>query len=283
MNYLEIDRCSINNGIGIRCVLFVSGCEHKCLGCQNKSSWDKSSGKPFTEQTMNYIIEYLKNDYVDGLTLSGGDPLALYNREEVFKIAKKVREVNDNKNFQNAVVLDKEDDYVTKQITFSGLAEMVKEIRVGVACDLNMPITKLFGISSAGFNSGDDDIENYNAMIESEIRQPLRTPLLKVLKIVCRILFGFIPEDLDFEYKPLRILSGEQEEKVKSRKLERILNSLKLGIIDAKTACKVINNSNVLDIQIPEVDELHTQELSELDTSTGSKEIPLRGVTDFGG
>lgn len=92
MNYLEIDRCSINNGIGIRCVLFVSGCEHKCLGCQNKSSWDKSSGKPFTEQTLDYIIEYLKIDYVDGLTLSGGDPLAPYNREEVFKIAKKVKD-----------------------------------------------------------------------------------------------------------------------------------------------------------------------------------------------
>ena len=93
MNYLEIDRCSINNGIGIRCVLFVSGCEHKCLGCQNKSSWDKSSGKPFTQQTLDYIIEYLKNDYVDGLTLSGGDPLALYNREEVFNIAKKIRAI----------------------------------------------------------------------------------------------------------------------------------------------------------------------------------------------
>ena len=243
------------------------------------------------ERLMMSINQYMKNQQcifegldefkLDVYKFTGfNEALATANEEQ---IAKKVREVNDNKNFQNAVVLDKEDDYVTKQITFSGLAEMVKEIRVGVACDLNMPITKLFGISSAGFNSGDDDIENYNAMIESEIRQPLRTPLLKVLKIVCKILFGFIPEDLDFEYKPLRILSGEQEEKVKSRKLERILNSLQLGIIDAKTACKVINNSNVLDIQIPEVDELHTQELSELDTSTGSKEIPLRGVTDFGG
>ena len=93
MNYLEIDRCSINNGIGIRCVLFVSGCGHKCPGCQNKSSWDKSSGKPFTKQTLDYIIEYLKNDYVDGLTFSGGDPLAPYNREEVFNIAKKIRAI----------------------------------------------------------------------------------------------------------------------------------------------------------------------------------------------
>lgn len=268
-------------------VIRLSGKRAPSLVRRQLRGWGMSE----LERLMMSINQYMKNQQcifegldefkLDVYKFTGfNEALATANEEQ---IAKKVREVNDNKNFQNAVVLDKEDDYVTKQITFSGLAEMVKEIRIGVACDLNMPITKLFGISSAGFNSGDDDIENYNAMIESEIRQPLRTPLLKVLKIVCRILFGFIPEDLDFEYKPLRILSGEQEEKVKSRKLERILNSLQLGIIDAKTACKVINNSNVLDIQIPEVDELHTQELQELDTSTGGKDVPLRGVTDFGG
>ena len=269
-------------------VIRLSGKRAPSLVRRQLRGWGMSE----LERLMMSINQYMKNQQcifegldefkLDVYKFTGfNEALATANEEQ---IAKKVREVNDNKNFQNAVVLDKEDDYVTKQITFSGLAEMVKEIRIGVACDLNMPITKLFGISSAGFNSGDDDIENYNAMIESEIRQPLRTPLLKVLKIVCKILFGFIPEDLDFEYKPLRILSGEQEEKVKSRKLERILNSLQLGIIDAKTACKVINNSNVLDIQIPEVDELHTQELQELDTSeSGKKEIPLRGVSDFGG
>ena len=267
-------------------VIRLSGKRAPALVRRQLRGWGMSE----LERLMMSINQYMKNQQCifEGLDefklgvykFTGfNEALATANEEQ---IVKKVREVNDNKNFQNAVVLDKEDDYVTKQITFSGLAEMVKEIRVGVACDLNMPITKLFGISSAGFNSGDDDIENYNAMIESEIRQPLRTPLLKVLKIVCKILFGFIPEDLDFEYKPLRILSGEQEEKVKSRKLERILNSLQLGIISVKTACKVINNSNVLDIQIPEVEELHTQELQELDTSTGSKDIPLRGTTDFG-
>ena len=268
-------------------VIRLSGKRAPALVRRQLRGWGMSE----LERLMMSINQYMKNQQcifegldefkLDVYKFTGfNEALATANEEQ---IAKKVREVNDNKNFQNAVVLDKEDDYVTKQITFSGLAEMVKEIRVGVACDLNMPITKLFGISSAGFNSGDDDIENYNAMIESEIRQPLRTPLLKVLKIVCRILFGFVPEDLDFEYKPLRILSGEQEEKVKSRKLERILNSLQLGLVDAKTACKIINNSNVLDIQIPEIDELHKQELQELDTSTGKKEVPLRGVTDFGG
>ena len=143
MNYLEIDRCSINNGIGIRCVLFVSGCEHKCLGCQNKSSWDKSSGKPFTEQTMNYIIEYLKNDYVDGLTLSGGDPRALYNREEVFKIAKKVRDI-----FGDKKSIWVYTGYSWEQLSYLGNIELFDIIVDGVYVQSKRDITLPFRGSS---------------------------------------------------------------------------------------------------------------------------------------
>ena len=265
-------------------VIRLSGKRAPALVRRQLRGWGMSE----LERLLMSINQYMKNQQcifegldefkLDVYKFNGFNEALATAKED--QVAKKVSEVNYNKNFQNAVVLDKEDEYITKQITFSGLAEMVKEVRIGVACDLNMPITKLFGISSAGFNSGDDDIENYNAMIESEIRQPLRTPLLKVIKIICKILFGFIPEDLDFEYKPLRILSGEQEEKVKSRKLERILNALARGVIDAKTTCQIINNANVLDIQIPEIDKLHTTEINELDEA--DKDIPLRGTTDFG-
>lgn len=91
MNYIEIDRCSVNNGTGIRCVLFVSGCEHHCNGCQNKDSWDYHAGKPFTKKELDYILNYLDNNLVDGITFSGGDPLAPKNRDTVFSIIKAIR------------------------------------------------------------------------------------------------------------------------------------------------------------------------------------------------
>lgn len=87
MNYIELDRCSVNNGTGIRCVLFVSGCEHKCVGCQNKDSWSYTCGKPFTNKEKQYIINYMKSNLVDGITFSGGDPLAPNNRKDVLEFA----------------------------------------------------------------------------------------------------------------------------------------------------------------------------------------------------
>ncbi|MNV21995.1 Pyruvate formate-lyase 1-activating enzyme [compost metagenome] len=66
---------SINDGNGLRAVVFFSGCKHKCLGCHNESSWDFAAGEPFTEDAQDQIIEDIcSNPLLDGLTLSGGDP-----------------------------------------------------------------------------------------------------------------------------------------------------------------------------------------------------------------
>ena len=144
------------------------------------------------------------------------------------KIRQRVSLANSQKNYQNALTMDAEDDYMQKQLSFSGLSEVMAGIRMQVACDLRMPLTKIFGISAAGFSSGEDDIENYNAMVESEVREKAHFDLLKIAEIRCQQLFGFVPDDLSGEFKPLRVLSSEQEENVKTLKFNRLLASAML-------------------------------------------------------
>lgn len=91
MNYQAIFKEDMVNGDGLRVVLWVSGCEHHCLNCHNPETWAKESGKPYTKEVEKELMGYLDNDFIDGLTLSGGDPLAPYNREAVTKLCKKIR------------------------------------------------------------------------------------------------------------------------------------------------------------------------------------------------
>lgn len=93
MNYEKIDKCSVSNGLGVRTVLWVSGCDIHCRNCQNPQTWDFNSGIPFTEDTMQEILYELTKPYIKGLTMSGGHPLAPQNLTEVYKIVKRVKMV----------------------------------------------------------------------------------------------------------------------------------------------------------------------------------------------
>lgn len=74
MNYQKITKCDTANGIGVRVVLWVSGCEHHCKGCHNPQTWDVNSGQLFTQESLDELIEALNKPWIAGLTLSGGDP-----------------------------------------------------------------------------------------------------------------------------------------------------------------------------------------------------------------
>ena len=93
MHYCKIKTDDIANGPGVRVSLYVSGCPHRCKGCFNPETWDYNAGKPFTEKEIQKIIDSLKPEYISGLSLLGGEPLAEQNRKEVALLVQKVKEL----------------------------------------------------------------------------------------------------------------------------------------------------------------------------------------------
>lgn len=189
------------------------------------------------------------------------------------KVVKRVQLSNMLKNYQHALIMDNKDKFDTKTLSFSGIGDIMREIRMQIAADLRMPLTKLFGISASGFNSGEDDIENYNAMIESEIRSKVKFDVLRLVELCSQIKFGTIPDDFEIEFKPLRILSAEQEEQVKNNKLQRITSCLASGLMSAKEAKQAINKENLLPVKVDETDELLTS-ASDEDGKTSDFGVP---------
>ena len=80
------------NGDGLRVVLWVAGCEHHCEECQNPITWDINGGIPFDENAKQEIFNELEKNYISGVTLSGGDPLHMANREEIAALVTEIRE-----------------------------------------------------------------------------------------------------------------------------------------------------------------------------------------------
>ena len=92
MNYHKIEKTSIANGIGIRVVLWVSGCSLHCKGCHNPETWSLDSGKLFDEKAKKELFEALDKPYIQGITFSGGHPLEPQNAEEVLSLIKEIKE-----------------------------------------------------------------------------------------------------------------------------------------------------------------------------------------------
>jgi len=166
------------------------------------------------------------------------------------QIQKRVQLANQQKNFQNAITMDSEDDFDSKELSFAGIAETMVGIRMKLASDLRMPLTKIFGISAAGFSSGEDDIENYNAMVESQIRSRVKYDILKMTSLRCQQMFGHIPDDMTIEFKPLRILGAEQEENVKTQQYNRLITAVQAGMMTTKEFKEACNKDNLLSIQV---------------------------------
>lgn len=92
MRYHNITTDDMLNGDGLRTVLWVAGCSHMCEGCHNTVTWDIDGGLPFDAAAEEELFAKLSVDYISGITFSGGDPLHPHNREEITRLAKKVRD-----------------------------------------------------------------------------------------------------------------------------------------------------------------------------------------------
>ena len=97
MKYMKITPSDVLNGDGLRVVLWVAGCGHYCKGCHNPDSWNPNNGKDFTEKDKEYIFKLLEDDFIKGITFSGGDPFYIDNREDIKKLAKEIKEKFPNK------------------------------------------------------------------------------------------------------------------------------------------------------------------------------------------
>lgn len=195
----------------------------------------------------NVLYEILDEAKVDVYGIKDyANTLATPSGESV--IRNRIQMTNQIKNFHNALILDKEDEYHVIANSFAGLAEVMKENRIGLASALRMPMTKIFGMGATGLNaSSEDDIENYNAMITSQVREPMRPLLRKVLRLCQLAVFGEV-YDIKFSFKPLRMLGAAEEEGVKKSKQDRYLSLYNARLLNSKEMGELMHKENLVPI-----------------------------------
>ena len=97
MRYCKIRKMDIADGPGVRVSVFMQGCEFNCENCFNKETHDFNGGIEFTDDTIKQIMNLCGNDYIEGLSILGGEPMHPKNIEGTTKLAKAFKEKYPNK------------------------------------------------------------------------------------------------------------------------------------------------------------------------------------------
>lgn len=92
MRYNKIRKMDISNGPGVRVSIFMQGCTFNCKNCFNPETHDFNGGKELTDEVIEHILELAKKEYIEGLSILGGEPLHPKNISVSTKLAKKFKE-----------------------------------------------------------------------------------------------------------------------------------------------------------------------------------------------
>lgn len=198
------------------------------------------------------IFELVDEAKIDVLKIQGFNTQLLTDAGTE-AITRRVLLANQLKNYQNALVMDKDDDFEQKQLTFSGLADIWGQLRLSLCAALKIPENKLFGQSAGGFASGKDALDNYNSTVD--ITRANVTPLcVEVGELRCQQLFGMIPDDLEVAFVPLAVLDGVETEAVKTSQQKRIVEQFTTGLLTDKEAVESLRKNELIDIDKTEVE-----------------------------
>ena len=131
MYYADIKECDVANGPGVRISLFVSGCTHHCKGCFNQIAWDFNYGKEFTQETIDKILKDLDKDYIDGITLLGGEPLEYANQKGLLPLIRQIKQKLPNKSIWCFTGYDFEKDVMGRMYqNWEETRELISDIDV---------------------------------------------------------------------------------------------------------------------------------------------------------
>lgn len=92
MRYASIRDMDISNGQGLGVSLFVQGCYFHCKNCFNSETWDFQGGKEWTTEIKEKFLKLIDRDYIERVTILGGEPLVDQNVESVLDLVKEIRE-----------------------------------------------------------------------------------------------------------------------------------------------------------------------------------------------
>lgn len=214
----------------------------------------------------NVTLELLSEAKIDVFKIS--DLAAtLLSPDGERQIRKRLSIATANKNYKSSLAMDSNDDYQQKQINFGGIPQLLEQLMYIFCGYLRYPVSKLFGKGSSGFSSGDDDLENYNGTVDSEVRIPARALISWVVNLRCQQLFGRELPDFRPKWRPLRVMSEKDQAEINSRRLADYIMLLEHQVMTPKQVAQKLTEDTYILFSDEEINKVSDEFEPDMETS----------------
>jgi phage-related protein (TIGR01555 family) len=140
---------------------------------------------------------------------------------------------------QSMMVLGKDAHMESVSYSFAGMGEVYAQFQMDVAGAAEIPVTRLFGKTVTGLGqSNDADERYYEEKIAQNQNSDLRPQLDKLYPVICMSEFGEVPDDLDFKFPSVRVMTEEEKADLVEKASAPILAAYNSGVISQQTAMK---------------------------------------------
>ena len=177
-------------------------------------------------------------------------------------------------------LLSKDDFFETHQFAFSGLNDIYESFMLDIAGASQIPVTRLFGRAPAGMNAtGESDMQNYYEVIQQQQESVLGPVIDKLLPIMCMSEFGFIPDDLDYVFNPIRTPDDNEVAELADKKTKSIIEAYNAGLISQRIALKELKQ---LSDSTGMYSNITDEDIAKADNATHQGELGFGGDVDYG-
>lgn len=175
---------------------------------------------------------------------------------------------------QSMLVLGKDGDMKSVQYSFGGIGDVYAQFQMDVAGAAEDTVTHLFGRTVTGLGQTNDADEIlYEQRVGKEQESQLRPALDKLYPVVMMSEFGEVPDDLDFTFPSVRVLTEEDKGNILEKASAPIIASHNAGVIGRQTCLKELK-------QLSDVTGVFSNITEEM-IEEATDEIELPGEGDF--
>ena len=201
----------------------------------------------------------------------------LTTQEYANKLTTRFALANQMKGLVNTLLLDSEEEWNQKQLTFANMPEVMREF-LQVACGAgDIPATRLLGMSPGGMNStGESDLRNYYDRIGADQKIWLGPSLKRLDDALIASALGNLPQDIWYDWAPLWQQSEKERAETDKLKSETTANYQKTGLIPVDALAKGVQNRLEEDGTYPGLADAIEKSNAALDIPpvTGSEDDP---------